>query len=223
MMTNARICVVLTKKDLIENSQSFVAQVKNKFPKVDVICVNALDSKDVMLVKEMWKAGEVAIFLGSSGVGKSTIINTIVKKEVQKTGGIRDKDSKGRHTTTARQLLLDDIGRIVTDTPGVRSVQITNDNYCADELYCAIVELEKMCKYVDCTHNENQVGCAVQDALKRGFISLDVFDNYKKLKRIKKRENYFEKYEDMSDYEKKINCQNLKKNHTNRRKNEKRI
>lgn len=179
----ARICFILTKKDLAPNYLDYEIQIYNRFPNANVISVNALDVNEVNSIKNLWSPGETAIFIGASGVGKSTIINSLLNKEVMKTGAIRESDSKGRHTTTARHLLLDEDGRIIIDTPGIRAVQITNDNFGAKDVFENIAELEKKCYYSDCSHKKNEKGCAVWEAIRKGKLKREDYERYLKLKK----------------------------------------
>ena len=114
---NAKRVIILTKKDLCDSPSLFIEVVKTRFPNTDVITTNAIDNDSIDQIKEVWNSGESAIFIGSSGVGKSTLVNALSDKSVMKTGTVREKDDKGRHTTTTRNLFILPDGRIVIDTP----------------------------------------------------------------------------------------------------------
>ena len=122
------------------------------------------------------------VFLGSSGVGKSTLVNTLAGEQIMKVNGIREIDSKGRHTTTHRQLIMLKNGTMIIDTPGMRELQMWVVNEGLDNTFSEIEEIAKGCRFRDCTH-EHEPGCAVKEALENGKISKERWKNYLKLKR----------------------------------------
>ena len=182
---DARICFVLTKKDLCSMPEVFEEIVKARFPNSPVVSTNAIENDGVNEVLKLWGAGETAIFVGSSGVGKSTLINALANKNLMRTGEIRDKDDKGRHTTTSRNLFYIDEGRIVIDTPGVRAVGVSKEenNEGIQEVFADIIELEACCKYSNCNHAEGVKGCAIREAINNGELDEGLFYRYLKFKR----------------------------------------
>ena len=130
-------------------------------------------------IREYIKKGKTATFIGSSGVGKSTLINKLIGNEVLETNGIRN-DDKGKHTTTYRQLLLVPQGGVVIDTPGMRELGIVNADL--DKSFSDIEELAKRCKFSDCCH-ENEPKCAVREAIEAGLIDMKRLQSYKKLQK----------------------------------------
>jgi ribosome biogenesis GTPase len=124
--------------------------------------------------------GKTVVFLGSSGVGKSTLTNTLLGQNLQSTGGIREDDSKGRHTTTSRSLVSLPNGGMVLDTPGMRELQIAD---CQDGIASTFADIQNLaarCRFADCTHN-SEPGCAVQKAVQAGEIDSRRLRNYQKL------------------------------------------
>jgi len=202
---NSRLCFILTKKDLCVDPELFINIVKERFPNNLVFATDATRNDGIAPILENWHEGEVAIFIGSSGVGKSTIINAIAEKELMKTGTIREKDSKGKHTTTSRNLFYIDNNRIVIDTPGVRAVGVSsleNDDGIK-AIFNEIIELERECKYTDCSHtHEND--CAIKEAINKGVITEELLNRYLKFKRkeISRKQIMQEDTEDIPEWKK---------------------
>lgn len=124
--------------------------------------------------------GKTIAFIGSSGVGKSTLINRLLGKEYLKTNGLRN-DDKGRHTTTRRELFLLPSGGMVIDTPGMREFGMWDNDTGIDRTFADIEELAAQCKFRNCTHT-NEPGCAIQKALTTGELETDRWQSYQKLK-----------------------------------------
>ncbi|MDD2577692.1 MAG: ribosome small subunit-dependent GTPase A, partial [Bacteroidales bacterium] len=128
------------------------------------------------------KQGETIVFTGSSGVGKSSLINALCQEEILATSSISDSTGKGRHTTTRREMVLLNNSGILIDSPGVREFGITSDK--ANILFSVldISNLEKSCRYKDCTHT-NEPGCSVLEALLNGKLDINVYESYLKLRK----------------------------------------
>ncbi|GAB2646570.1 ribosome small subunit-dependent GTPase A [Vibrio panuliri] len=174
--------IVLTKADLCTDIDEKRAQVQSLDPMLFVEVVNALDPEQCQQLTAWCKQGKTVAFMGSSGVGKSTLVNSLLGEETQETGGIREHDSKGRHTTTSRSLHLLPSGGVLIDTPGMRELQIHD---CADgveQTFSDVQALVERCRFSDCQHN-NEPGCAVTKALDAGEIDERRVNNYFKLMR----------------------------------------
>ena len=120
------------------------------------------------------------VLLGSSGVGKSTLLNAIFNEEVQKTNQISGHSGKGKHTTTSRQMFLHESGCMIIDTPGIKELQLWADEEDLSYIYADITNLLGSCKYSNCSHN-NENGCAINNAIDNGDLSKDRYSRYKKL------------------------------------------
>lgn len=174
--------VVLTKEDLCGEIDVLIGKVKEVAIGIDIVCVSSLTGKGIGDVYKYIRPGETVVFIGSSGVGKSSLINSIIGEERLKVNDIRADDDKGKHTTTNRELIVLPEGGIVIDTPGMREIQILDDVDDIDDTFSDIVELSKKCKFSDCKH-KTEPGCAIKAAVQSGQLSLKRLENYNKLKK----------------------------------------
>ena len=170
---------VLTKADLCSAVGERIAEVQNAAPGVDVLAVSALD-EDTGAVMRYILPGRTVAFIGSSGVGKSTLINRLTGTDsiaTRETGN----DDKGRHTTTHRELITLPNGAFVIDTPGMRELGMWDSGGGIDTAFADIEALSRACRYSDCTHN-GEPGCAVRKALEDGTLDRARWNSYLKLK-----------------------------------------
>jgi ribosome biogenesis GTPase len=172
--------IVLTKGDKADNPERYRSEAQALQRDLDVIAVNP-KFDDVRPPLATWIGlGQTVAVVGSSGVGKSTLVNRLVGTDTQLTGATRESDSKGRHTTTARSMHRIPGGGWVIDTPGIRSLQVTGATVGLDTLFAEISELAPQCKFRNCTHS-HEPGCAVLAALKAGEIDPSRYDRWRKL------------------------------------------
>lgn len=189
--------IILNKIDLISNEEleSRIDQIKNRFGDIDFITTSTVSNEGLDELKAYIVKGKTYCFLGSSGVGKSSLINKLIGKEVIKTSQISTHTDRGRHTTTSREMYFLEYGGIVIDNPGMREVGMTDMGDGIDSLFDEITSLARKCKYADCTHI-HEPGCAVLSAIKSGRLDEDRYNNYLGLK---KEAEYYE----MTELEKK--------------------
>ena len=174
--------VVITKADLADDVADYVAAARGLMPG---LLVKALDARgsDVGRVLAPWIArGQTLALLGSSGVGKSTLVNTLSGNAIQATLGIREDDAKGRHTTTGRSLHRLASGAWLMDTPGMRELQLVDAAGGIDEVFEDVTQLFAACRFGDCTH-ATEPGCAVREALASGALDAERLKRYQKLQR----------------------------------------
>lgn len=172
--------VILTKADLCENIEEYVKQVKAFSEQVKVHVISSIKGVGLDELRQYLKPDVTIALLGSSGVGKSTLVNALAGKEIMKTAAIREKDSKGRHTTTSRELMVLDNGVVLIDTPGMRELGMVEVNDGIDEAFSDIEELMAGCRFSDCKH-KTEPGCAVLKALDDGSLSEEKWNLYKSL------------------------------------------
>ncbi len=174
--------VVLNKADLVDERDSFVAQLRESAPDVDVVVTSATEQEGLDRLAAYLEPATTAAFVGSSGVGKSTLVNKLAKSELMLTKHIREDDAKGRHTTTHRQLLELPDGAVVIDTPGMREFQLFGAEEGLEEVFEDIEELASYCRFRDCEHR-GEPGCEVRAALEDGELSATRLAQYHKLQR----------------------------------------
>ncbi|MHC4386958.1 MAG: ribosome small subunit-dependent GTPase A [Planctomycetota bacterium] len=176
--------IILNKIDLISKDQlqSRIDQIKNRFGDIDFIPTSTLTHEGLGALKAYTAKGKTYCFLGSSGVGKSSLINKLIGKDVIKTGEINIQADRGRHTTTSRQMYFLEEGGIVIDNPGMREVGMTEVSDGINRLFDEITLLARTCKYVDCTHI-HEPGCAVLSAIESGQLDEEKYQNYLNLKK----------------------------------------
>ena len=180
--SGARPVLLLNKADVREEAEKIAEGLRRDLAGVNVYCISAktgagLDGLDAYLV-----AGETVVLLGSSGVGKSTLVNRLLRSEGQGTKSVRESDSRGRHTTTRRELFFLASGAMVIDTPGLRELQLWEVEQGLERVFGEVEGLAEGCRFRNCRH-AGEPGCAVRRALEAGGLSADRLESYHKLQR----------------------------------------
>ena len=178
--SGAEPVVVLTKSDLCEALEQKLTEVSSVAVGVDIAVTNTVNQNGYEQIYPYLTEGKTIAFIGSSGVGKSTLINCLMGEKHFETNGLRN-DDKGRHTTTHRELILLPSGGMVIDTPGMRELGMWDAEAGIDQTFSDIEKLAQHCRFRDCTHSGNEPGCAVWEAVEHGDISVDRFRSYRKL------------------------------------------
>ncbi len=178
--SGAKPVVVLNKMDLCEDREGKIAEVRKVAGDTDIILTDAIKHRGVDELKNKLSEGITAVFFGASGVGKSSLINSLQSTRHVVTGDIGDKTGKGRHTTTWREVVVIPGGGILIDNPGIREVQLWSDSEEVNGFFADISQLSTQCRYVDCTHT-TEPGCAVRNAIESGDIDEERLSNYRRM------------------------------------------
>ncbi|MCJ8318297.1 MAG: ribosome small subunit-dependent GTPase A [Colwellia sp.] len=177
---NVEPVVVLTKADCCHEVDKYRGQVQSLDPMLMVEAVNALDTSSIEPLKAWCATGKTVAFIGSSGVGKSTLVNTLLDDNSQLTAASREDDNRGRHTTTSRSLHLMPTGGLLLDTPGMRELQLVDCEQGISDTFSEITALANQCRFANCQHH-SEPGCAVNVAIEEGDLESRRLDNYEKL------------------------------------------
>lgn len=180
--SGAQPVVLLSKADLCADRRSAADEIAAAAPAVNTHILSAVSGEGLDALTPYLQAGKTVVLLGSSGVGKSTIINRLLGSETQRTLAIRSGDDRGRHATTYRRLFLLAAGGVLIDTPGMREFSLWDADTGLDDTFDEIGLLSVNCRFRDCRH-DTEPGCAVLEALASGTLDPDRMTNYRKLKR----------------------------------------
>jgi ribosome biogenesis GTPase len=174
--------ILLNKADLDEEVDAHRLAVEAIAPGVDVLAISARNGRGLDDVHSRLVAGTTAIVIGSSGVGKSTLLNALLGESRQETAAVREDDSRGRHTTVTRELVRLPDGALLIDTPGLRSLSVAGADEGMADAFADIHELAAACRFRDCRH-ESEPGCAVTAAVEAGALDEARLERYHKLER----------------------------------------
>ena len=200
--SGAEPVVVLTKTDLVDDATPFVAEADAvALGSCPVLAVSAKTGAGLDDLRQRLEPNRTAVLLGSSGVGKSTIVNALVGEEVLATQEVREDDQRGRHTTTHRELIVLRTGGVILDTPGIRELQLWDADL--EQTFGDVEEIARRCRFSDCAH-DREPGCAVRDALADGSLARERWQSYVKLQRelesIEARRNHLLRQERLREY-----------------------
>jgi len=173
--------IVLTKAELTETLEATLTELRDRFVDVPIHAISVREKINLHEIEKYFQPGKAVVFVGSSGVGKSTLTNYLLREEVQATKEIRESDDRGKHTTTARHLFRLKNGAIIIDTPGMRDLALLDQEEGLETQFTDLIELETQCRFNDCAHR-TEPGCRVLTAIKDGSLDQDRWNRYQKLK-----------------------------------------
>jgi ribosome biogenesis GTPase len=180
--SNIQPIVLLSKSDLLpgEDITRRISEIQKTMPQLQVVSFSNENESSLNQIKEIMQPRLTYCLLGSSGVGKTTLINNLIGQSTYKTKTVSKKESKGRHATTYRQLIKLDSGAIVVDTPGMRELGNISVGNGLEETFSDIIAMSANCHFNDCTH-VNEKGCAVLGAVENGTLPAERYQNYLKM------------------------------------------
>lgn len=180
--SGAKPVIVLNKADVCEASQEKIGEMENAAMGVSVCAVSAKTGQGFDELRTFLARGQTVVLLGSSGVGKSTIVNRLMACATQEVQEVRASDSRGRHTTTAREIFALPDGALIMDTPGLRELQLWDAHEGISQTFADVESLAGQCRFGNCRHN-GEPGCAVQAAIDAGGLDLARLESWRKLER----------------------------------------
>ncbi|MBN1969763.1 MAG: ribosome small subunit-dependent GTPase A [Candidatus Delongbacteria bacterium] len=198
--SGAKPVLILNKKDICPDYLDYIEKLKKISGDIPIHAVSAVDFDGIEELLDYISEGKTVSFIGSSGVGKSSIVNALMGEDKMYVSRIREADKRGRHTTTHREMILFPEGGVLIDNPGIRDLKPVSSSDALDATFEDITDLESQCRFSDCKHN-NEPGCAIIKALESGELSVKRYENYLTLKReadfferrAKMREHFLEK------------------------------
>ena len=194
--SNIRPVVLLSKSDLLShvNAEEKISEIHTIMPDIQIVAFSNITNSGLSIIEELLIPGETFCLLGSSGVGKTSLLNNLLAEARFETQAIREKDGKGRHTTSRRHLNILKNSAMLIDTPGMREMGNIGLESGIDDTFADISELSRQCRFNNCSHTkENE--CAVLAALKDGTISQEHYQNYIKMNKesVYHEKSYYEK------------------------------
>jgi len=177
---NAQVIIILNKIDKCKDLNKYIKETEKISQKIPILTISAKKGNNIEEVIKFVKTGKTIVLIGSSGVGKSTLINQLLGYSRQAVGEVRQSDGKGRHITSSRELIMLPDGGMIIDNPGIREIQLWSSGEGISKTFQDIEELSFLCKFRDCCH-ESEPGCAVIKAVEEGNLNIERLNSYKKL------------------------------------------
>lgn len=182
LSSKAEAVILLTKSDLVDDAKGYIDLVAAQFGSIPCYAISSKTGYGFDALNKYLKKDEIIVFLGSSGVGKSSLVNRLVSNDIMSVSEIREKDSRGRHTTSHRQLIRLACGAMIMDTPGIRELGLWDADKGLEELFSDIEEWVRLCRFRDCTH-QHEPGCVIRKKLSDGTLSEQRWQRYVSLRK----------------------------------------
>lgn len=182
LQSNATPVVILSKADLCDDKETYIRQVQSISEKVHVVAISAHTGEGMTQLQEYLIPDSTIVLIGSSGVGKSTLINTLSQEYQMKVSGIREEDGRGHHTTTYRQLIMLLNNIAVIDSPGLRELGMCQVDEALEDTFQDILSLSSQCRFSNCRH-QTEPGCQIRAAIENGELSTQRWEMYQKLEK----------------------------------------